>query len=704
MPVAEAALAYVAMKVLEQLEGELGGAASRQVRAWFKRDPQRLACEVALADTERSFAARHPDWHASLFDAHFLSASAAPLLARSLTLGADAIAAELAAAWAAEVGGETGARHLGAVTPAAAELLGIWREELGRHAVFQPILDSAALDKLAAAADAGAPADLERSLLRARYPKLEDHVDWPSRQAARSPGTFVGRAWAFERLEQLAGASRAAYLHVVADAGLGKTALAIALAARCGAPLYLFNDREGRVRGDRCLDHLCAELIDRHGLAHDHLPARAGEDSGMLERLLEEAPKPVWVVIDALDEAAELPLPEKLPDGVFVVLTHRPGGYGPAARPGTGQHELWIRADARGQRDDLADYLRLRAEERPCTHGPRQARRHPGRVRRAAVRRQRGQLHVRRIRPRRPARRRGARAAPGRASARSGQVLRADVEDDRARRRRPVGRAPGRGDRTAGGRGRARHAGLARGGDRAPGARDQAARAAAVAPLPARGRRRLADRAQVVQRLPGRGRRARPRERAWCGRRALPLSLERLRRASPRHAPALRGRVGRTARARRAPRLARGAAARRPERGALPRGRRACVGGGVRRRPRGGGGRRAAAAPAARDHVRADRRRAADVRARAAARAAAAAARDAGMEARAGAQRCAERRRPGRAPYGAGCAAARARRPGPRGGAPAAPRGAGRARRGRARGAGAGGAAGGRRGGRRDRR
>ena len=54
MPVAEAALAYVAMKVLEQLEGELGGAASRQVRAWFKRDPQRLACELALADTERT--------------------------------------------------------------------------------------------------------------------------------------------------------------------------------------------------------------------------------------------------------------------------------------------------------------------------------------------------------------------------------------------------------------------------------------------------------------------------------------------------------------------------------------------------------------------------------------------------------------------------------------------------------------------------
>lgn len=362
VPVAEAALAYVAKKVLEQLEGELGGAASQQVRAWFKRDPQRLACEVALADTERRFAALHPDWHASLFDAHFLSTAAAPLLARSLRRGADASAKELAAAWANTVGGETGARHLDAVTPAAADLLDIWREELGRHAVFQPILDSKALDKLA---DAGVPAELERILLRARYPQLEDHIDWSSRRAARSLDAFVGREWAFEWLEQMAAKFRAAYLHVVADAGLGKTALAISVAARQGAPLYLFNEREGRARGDRCLNHLCAELIDRHGLEYDHLPAHAGEDTGMLERLLEEVPKPAWVVIDALDEAAAVPLPEELPDGAFVVLTHRPGGYGPAARPGTGQHELVIRADAKDQRDDLAAYLRRRAEESP---------------------------------------------------------------------------------------------------------------------------------------------------------------------------------------------------------------------------------------------------------------------------------------------------------------------------------------------------
>lgn len=363
MPVAEAALAYVAKKVLEQLEGELGGAASLQVRAWFKRDPQRLACEVALADTERRFAEQHPDWHASLFDAHFLSTSAAPLLARSLTRGADATASELAAAWADAVGGETGARHVDAVTPAAADLLAIWREELGRHTVFQPVLDSAALDKLAAAADAGVPAELERILLRARYPSLEDHVDWSSRRAARSLDTFVGREWVFEWLEQRAAASRAAYLHVVGDAGLGKTALAIAIAARHGAPLYLFNEREGRARGERCLEHLCADLIDRHGLAYDHLPARAGEDAGMFERLLEEAAKPAWVVIDALDEAVALALPEALPDGAFVVLTHRPGDYGPAARPGTGQHELVLRADAETQRDDLAAYLRARAAD-----------------------------------------------------------------------------------------------------------------------------------------------------------------------------------------------------------------------------------------------------------------------------------------------------------------------------------------------------
>ena len=76
---------------------------------------------------------------------------------------------------------------------------------------------------------------------------------------------------------------------------------------------------------------------------------------------------PVWVVIDALDEAqpgtigaARLPLPEALaPDGVYVVLTYRPGPYVPRLRAGTATvvDELILDAASQRQEADLREFL-----------------------------------------------------------------------------------------------------------------------------------------------------------------------------------------------------------------------------------------------------------------------------------------------------------------------------------------------------------
>jgi hypothetical protein len=395
VPVAEAALAFVASKVLDQLAGEVGGVSSRRVRSWLGRDPQRFACQVALAQTEARFAERHPDWHRSLFDEHFLKTAAFPLLARSLTRGGEATAAEVAEAWAHQFRreGETGVdpnarRRTEEATQVAADLLRIWREEVGRHDVFRPVLDSAALEQLSDSAVRmddvrAALGDLDRVLLRARYPALEDYVDWPSRSAIRTRGPFVGREWLFAQLSELAARSRAAYVSIEADAGLGKTALAVALAARHGAPLFLFGEAAGRVRSDQCLNHLCVELIDRFELQHDRLPDRAGDDSGMLSRLLEEAVPSgqVWVVIDALDEAASVPLPDELPTGAYVVLTHRPGDYAPGVRPGTAHHRLRITSADDRQRSDVLTYLTQRLQ---CDDAVRAVVAEPGGIERLA--------------------------------------------------------------------------------------------------------------------------------------------------------------------------------------------------------------------------------------------------------------------------------------------------------------------------------
>ena len=135
------------------------------------------------------------------------------------------------------------------------------------------------------------------------------------------------------------------YFRVVADAGLGKTALAAEAAKRLKAPAFFANASRGLTRPDQCLNHLAVELIARFGLAHDHLPARSGEDSAFLGKVLAEAAAkaegPLWIVVDALDEADPpgpgrnpLLLPDRLPRGVYMLLTHRPGQISLTTEPG----------------------------------------------------------------------------------------------------------------------------------------------------------------------------------------------------------------------------------------------------------------------------------------------------------------------------------------------------------------------------------
>ena len=178
-----------------------------------------------------------------------------------------------------------------------------------------------------------------RSIVR-RYPSLRDHaIDFGD--VLTMAERFVGRDELFRRLAEFAGRP-CGYFRVVAEAGLGKTALAAAAAKRLNAPVFFANASRGLTRPDQCLNHLAVELIARFGLDHDHLPARAGEDSAFLGKVLAEAAAkaqgPLWIVVDALDEADPpgpgrnpLLLPDRLPHGVYVLLTHRPG-------PGRARH------------------------------------------------------------------------------------------------------------------------------------------------------------------------------------------------------------------------------------------------------------------------------------------------------------------------------------------------------------------------------
>ena len=78
--------------------------------------------------------------------------------------------------------------------------------------------------------------------MRARCPALEADIDSRSRRATHHLRKLAGREWLFEQLHDATSGVSAAYVNLVAEAGLGKTAFALAVAERFAAPVFLFNE------------------------------------------------------------------------------------------------------------------------------------------------------------------------------------------------------------------------------------------------------------------------------------------------------------------------------------------------------------------------------------------------------------------------------------------------------------------------------
>lgn len=207
------------------------------------------------------------------------------------------------------------------------------------------------------------------------YPLLKDYVYDVTTTIKTATKWFVGRDFVFEWLETQLHELPCGYLRLVADAGLGKTAIAAEIARRYNALVHFVNAPQGVTRPDQCLNHLAASLIARYELDHDHLPDRAGQDANFLHTLLQEAATkrgnaPLFLVIDALDEADPvlagrnwLLLPDNLPHGTYVLLTHRPGDYPISTNAQTPQPKpLVITWDDPRQQDDIAEHLRRQAQ------------------------------------------------------------------------------------------------------------------------------------------------------------------------------------------------------------------------------------------------------------------------------------------------------------------------------------------------------
>lgn len=181
---------------------------------------------------------------------------------------------------------------------------------------------------------------------------------------------FVGRTAIFEALDDFTARNPAGYFEIVADAGLGKTALAIEIARRHDAVAFLASASSNAHRPEQFLEHVSATLIMRHHLDYGTLPARAGDDATFLSRILRESVQragggPVWVVVDGLDEADPpspgsnpLLLPSTLPAGVYVLVTRRMGRL--LTKPGTPVQRYAVRRDDPLQIADIEEFVRDR--------------------------------------------------------------------------------------------------------------------------------------------------------------------------------------------------------------------------------------------------------------------------------------------------------------------------------------------------------
>lgn len=149
--------------------------------------------------------------------------------------------------------------------------------------------------------------------------------------------TLVGREYLFESVARIVASDMASsgYVLIRGQPGIGKTTFMCMLLKRWGC-VHHFNIEQQNIRTTRnFLENVCAQIIVRYSLDYESLPDDAGRDSGFLSDVLREAaaksPKPVIVLVDALDEAEDaaspganrLLLPPSLPDRVHIVVTTR---------------------------------------------------------------------------------------------------------------------------------------------------------------------------------------------------------------------------------------------------------------------------------------------------------------------------------------------------------------------------------------------
>jgi hypothetical protein len=386
-------------------EGHLGAIATALIRAWDALEPgiarQALPPGSPVRQAVAIAAARAIVTYATQEGRLDI---AGPLLTAPALIAEPAVAAEFATVlagrgtpgaalagrrWRAAV---TGPLHTRDFTVEAAALLeafgtqvngselGPWLRETGEAAGEgrgRPLAASlttarqelADITRLADRVSTGELSPLLRGYLRDQTSLIAEHTR-----------EFVGREFVADRIREVIEAADAAYCHILAYPGVGKTALMAEL-IRAGNYVHHFNVRTSGVVSPRMfLGNACTRLIAKYQLGDAALPDRAFTDGGYLYELLDRAAasrrgEKIVIAVDGLDESDTrellpgtnpLYLPAELPSGVIVLVTSRPAGQ-PAGtdewlpwkiRAGCAQVVIPIRHLGDENMADIARYLR----------------------------------------------------------------------------------------------------------------------------------------------------------------------------------------------------------------------------------------------------------------------------------------------------------------------------------------------------------